>query len=220
MSTGTPSRAPRSGTRRYRASRYWPGACDSWGRPDSGGARSGRLSFRLRPGGLRRLGLRVAAGAGGSLASAWLRFPVAGRSRALPVPSAPGAQRLPLHGRARNERPSCGYPVVSASGRGDPGNRRVAVPNPVVARAPLTDQDLGRRKECDPGSRRHSRAGPAARDRTSGPLAWALIPSATRGEVTRRAVRARRGRRPVRSLSCAYPRCGVSKRCVDDVRRD
>lgn len=49
---------------------------------------------------------------GSSLATAWLRSPAAGRSRTLPVPSAPGA-RAPFRSRdgQGSERPSCGYPA-------------------------------------------------------------------------------------------------------------
>jgi hypothetical protein len=64
----------------------------------------GLLSFGFRlgfpPAGVS--GFRLAGGS--SLASAWLLFPVAGRSRALPVPSAPGAGRHSAPGTGRERK--------------------------------------------------------------------------------------------------------------------
>jgi hypothetical protein len=67
-------------------------------------AGSGRLPS-FGPGGVSvGSGSGIPAGAGCALATAWLLFPAAGRSRSLPVPFAPGAGRLPLRERARIEK--------------------------------------------------------------------------------------------------------------------
>lgn len=75
----------------------------------------------------------LAAGARGSLATAWFLSPGAGRSRALPVPSAPGAGRLLLQERAGNESHGAGIRPPPVSGRGSSGTDRQ---RPPTARCP------------------------------------------------------------------------------------
>jgi hypothetical protein len=61
------------------------------------------LSFRSRPG-FRRPRFRLPVGGSSSLATAWLLSPAAGRSRALPVPSAPGAERRSAPGTGKERK--------------------------------------------------------------------------------------------------------------------
>ena len=85
--------------------------------------------------GFCRLGFGVSAGWGSSLAGGWPLSPMAGRSRPVPVPSAPGAGAPSAPGTGTERR---GVMRVSGGTGGWPGasrGLRVTAPDHVVARA-------------------------------------------------------------------------------------